>query len=39
VYRAVFLSEYLRTKDLYKSGLYASAASAILTEKTDGVTT
>ena len=39
VYCAAFLSEYLRTNDLYKSGLYASAASSILTEKTGGVIT
>jgi len=39
VYCAAFLSEYLRTKDLYRSGLYASAAASILTEKTGGVTT
>lgn len=38
VYCAAFLSEYLRTRDLYKSGLYASAAASILTEKTGGVT-
>ena len=38
VYCAAFLSEYLKTKDLYRSGLYASAASSILTEKTGGVT-
>jgi len=38
VYCAAFLSEYLKTKDLYGSGLYASAASSILTEKTGGVT-
>lgn len=37
VYCAAFLSEYLRTNDLYKSGLYASAAASILTEKTGGV--
>ena len=35
----IFLSEYLRTKDLYKSGLYILAAASILTEKTGGVTT
>jgi len=28
------MSEYLKTKDLYRSGLYASAACSILTEKT-----
>lgn len=39
VYCAAFLSEYLKTRDLYRSGLYASAASSILTEKTGGVTT
>jgi len=37
IYCAAFLSEYLRTRDLYKSGLYASAAASILTEKTGGV--
>jgi len=37
VYCAAFLSEYLRTKDLYRSGLYASAAASIITEKTGGV--
>lgn len=37
VYGAAFLSEYLRTKNLYKSGLFASAASTILIEKTGGV--
>lgn len=37
VYGAAFLSEYLRTKDLYKSGLFASTASTILIEKTGGV--
>ena len=37
VYCAAFLSEYLRTGDLYKSGLYASTASTILIEKTGGV--
>ena len=31
------MSEYLKTKDLYRSGLCASAASSILTEKTGGV--
>lgn len=38
VYCAAFLSEYLRNKELYKSGLYASAAASILTEKTGGAT-
>ncbi len=38
VYCAAFLKEYLKTDDLYKSGLYASAASSIITEKTGGVT-
>lgn len=37
VYCAAFLSEYLRTRDLYKSGLYASTAATILIEKTGGV--
>jgi sugar/nucleoside kinase (ribokinase family) len=37
VYCATFLVEYLKTKDLYKSGLYASAAASILIEKTGGV--
>ena len=37
VYCAAFLSEYLRTEDLYKSGLFASAAATILIEKTGGV--
>ena len=37
VYCAAFLSEYLRTEDLYKSGLLASAAATILIEKTGGV--
>ena len=31
------MSEYLKIKDLYRSGLYTSASS-ILTEKTGGVT-
>ena len=39
VYCAAFLKEYLKTKDLYRSGLYASATASILTEKTGGVTT
>ncbi|MCL5069360.1 MAG: PfkB family carbohydrate kinase, partial [Actinobacteria bacterium] len=37
VYCTAFLSEYLRTEDLYKSGLFASAAATILIEKTGGV--
>ena len=37
VYCASFLSRYLMTKDLYNSGLYASAAASILTEKSCGV--
>lgn len=38
VYCAAFISEYLRTKDIHVSGLYASAATSILIEKTGGVT-
>jgi len=37
VYSAAFLSEYLKTKDLYKSGIFASVASSIIIEKTGGV--
>jgi sugar/nucleoside kinase (ribokinase family) len=37
VYCAAFISEFLRTKDIYVSGLHASAAASVLIEKTGGV--
>ncbi|MCG8400241.1 MAG: carbohydrate kinase family protein [Firmicutes bacterium] len=36
-FMAAFLAEYLLTDDIYKAGLFASAASSILIEKTGGV--
>lgn len=38
-FMAAFLSEYIRTNDLYLSGLFASATSSILIEKSGGVNT
>lgn len=37
VYCAAFITEYIKTGDLYKSGSYASVAASIITEKTGGV--
>ena len=37
VFCAAFLLEWLRTENLYKSGIYASAASSIVVEKSGGV--
>lgn len=38
-FMAAFLSEYIKTKDLYISGLFASATSSILIERSGGVNT
>ena len=37
VYCAAFLKKYLESNDLYESGIYASAASSLIIEKTGGV--
>ena len=36
-YTAAFLSEYLNTGDIYRAGIFASAASSILIENSGGV--